>query len=274
MIVPDSGRLAVRNFSSGASAVVGILHLPPEFIPEEGASYLMYLSDRGVALEPDQVGKPLPAEYAGNSINNTLVGNFWHKTSVPGTLTVRFTSAFPDENGWTVYGAANQVLFPAERYSSTGHVWCNVRAGNVSQIEAPACDTGITAGQLVRDNVVWPNRAGVLYSLPDIDSAWRQPFLDYALVQARYGAGEISRDEMTSLVRADPKLFQVRSGMPDEQYCKYLALLREAGGIELMRPLTAEESQEKSFRAASLVRQLIEQDEGVGSLRTPTRKAS
>lgn len=273
MIAPDSGRLAVRSFSSGASAVVGVLHLPQQFVPQEGASYLMWLSENGIALEPHKVGEPLPDMYACSGINATLTGNFWHKTNQPGTLTVRFTAAFPEENGWTVYGAANQPLFGPERFSTTGHVWCDVKGGRVDQIDAPIRDTGMTAGQLVRDYVVWPNRQGVLHTLPDIESGWRQAYVDHAMLQARFGAGEITRSEMTDLVRADPKLFEIRSLSVDEHYCKYLARLREAGGIEIARPLTAEENQEKGLRAAKLVRLMVDEEELPASVRAGSRPA-
>jgi hypothetical protein len=255
-VTPTSGRLMARELPNNQQVLVGVLHFPAAFQPKEGALYMaLYSAEGKFNVIPSVIESDYPQE-CGGSMEGVLRSDCWRKTNMPGTLTVRFVEAFPESNGWTLYGPSNQMLFPPSSYHR-GHAFMEVTNGLVQPLPPVDGVHGISASQLLNRHVIWPDANGVLHEMPTNEARWRQAFYDHSVLQARLGAGEITQDEFNKAVLADPKVFQLRSFSRDERYLQYLVELRAAGGIQLQRPLTVPERDARDEMASAILRNMV-----------------
>jgi hypothetical protein len=241
-VKPLSGRLLARQIPEGKEALVGVVHLPGEFVPNEGALYLAIYAGGRIYVTPSMID-PGPEEHIrSGGLENLLRANIWRKTNAVGTLTVRFMEAFPETNGWTIYGASNQPIFQPSLYER-GHAFLEVSAGTLQTLPAPENLHGSTMSQILDSRALWPDAQGTLYALPSHEPKWRAAFHEYSVLRARVGAGELTKAELDKLVAADPDISAVKefSNRPDMEFYHYLAALHAAGELKPMRRMTAEE---------------------------------
>jgi hypothetical protein len=239
-----SGRLLIRALPHGQIAVVGTLHLPPTVTVTEGVAYLLLLTGDRAALPASPLDAGLPDELAGQGIDASLRAPIWHATAVPGALSVRFISAFPGANGWTVYGAANLPI-PATSPDASGHAWLDIADGVAKTIPAPVDAYGETPAQMLTSHPVWPSPDGRLYTLSQHDRVWREHYHRMSQLMARCGAGDIDQTDLHSQLNADPFLSRIRAwGYNQPSYLHYLAILDAAGGLVRDDPRAAEQDAE------------------------------
>jgi len=98
---------------------------------------------------------------------------------------------------------------------------------------------------------------GVLHSLPAIESEWRPVYLRHSLLLASLGAGEISEETLIRTVRNDPQLAHIGSLSIDRDYARYLARLRDLGGLRELGPKSAEENDRARDLAQQVIRETI-----------------
>lgn len=236
--IPSSGRLLARQLGAGQEILLGVLHFAPHFVPREGALYLMTTALGQVRVLLGMLDADMPLEAQGG-VTGTLKSACWRGTTCPGALTVRFIEAFPESNGWTVYGPCEHALFPPQSYEG-GHAFLSVQDGTLSSLPLPEGLSGAAAGQILNDMPLWPDANGTLHAVPSTEARWRSVYFDWSMLQARLGAGEISEEELREEYRKNPQFQNVASPRPDIEYCRYLTALRDAGGIISACPLTAE----------------------------------
>lgn len=228
-----SGLLVIREMSRNASALVGIVHLSPAIAPVEGALYLVTLRQGQFEVASGPLGEGgLEPEQEGD-VTAALLSRCWRGTSVPDTLTVRFLSAFPDSNGWVLYGASQQPLVELAPRDASGHAWLGIESGATSALGPVANGAGLSTAQLLSTLPVWPDAAGVPHVLPTMSQELRADYHEYSKLLARHGAGDITRAELESAVKTDPLLYRVHGFSVDFSYCQYLAQLSDAGGLPL-----------------------------------------
>lgn len=242
---PGTGRIAIRSIDERHCAIVGIVHLPHEFQIQEGAAYLGSFLNGQCAFGPRLLDSGIPEYLSGQGISVLLCERCWYPTPIQGTAAVRFLQAFPESNGWIVFGVSEQPLVKHEQLSNTGHAWFDIHNGTLKQIDAPAPDSGFTCGQLLTMQTVWPDVNGTLYSLPEMESAWREVYYQLSLLHAELGAGNISKSEFFERVNADQRLERIASRQIDMEFCKYLAHLNALGGLHIQRPLTAADQEKR-----------------------------
>lgn len=251
-----SGRFMARAAQDNNAFMVGVLRFPSDFIPVESALYLLSTYANTVSVSNAPVGDVLADDLQGNGVTNTLTDKCWAGTKLPATMTVRFIKAFPDENAWTVYGAANQDILPGHGLDKTTGIWCDITKGRWRVIDAPAVTTGLTASLILRNLFVWPNRYGVLHNLPDIESAWRSAYHEHSLLLSCYGKKRLTKTEVQEIVATNSRIAKVYSGI-DEQFCAYLAALEALGGINdgVLEPMTQIEQEHREALTMQALRQ-------------------
>jgi hypothetical protein len=244
-VQPVSGRLLARQLPEATEVLVGVVHLPADFVPKEGALYLAIYAEGRFYVTPSTIDDGLPDEIQGFGMENALRANCWRKTNAVGTLTVRFMEAFPEQNGWTLYGASNQPIFPPSRYER-GHAFFELDNGALNLLPAEENVHGHTMSQLLDSRAIWPDANGVMHSVPTHESAWRPVYHEYAVLRARVGAGEITREELHAAVAANERLSKIREyGNPDMAFYDFLAARHAAGDLQPERPMRAEEIEQR-----------------------------
>ncbi|ABO59905.1 hypothetical protein LA345_39775 (plasmid) [Burkholderia vietnamiensis] len=248
---PTSGRLVVRHADSG-QVLLGVLCLPEAFAVEEGAAYVLMMAGGQVSVVDQKIDSGLPREVSGFGIDSYLRHACWRATSVPGTLAVRFLRAF-GETGYVVFGPSQNAIVDEQLFNRS-HAWFDVIDGELRSLDAPFDACGSACSQLLNSNVVWPDPSGTLHALPTHQSTWRPVYLQHALLMASLGAGEITEEAFIETVRADPRLFHIRSLSIDKEYAKYLARLRQLNGICEAGPKTADQYQRTMALAQQALR--------------------
>lgn len=257
-VLPLSGRLIARQLAGGQEVLVGLLHLPPAFTPREGALYLALINEHGIGLVPDVIDADFPDEMQGAGMTGALRATCWRQTAVAGALTVRFVEAFPESNGWCIYGPSERALLPEGCYHR-GHAFLEVQHGALATLTPPEGLHGITPAQMLDMLPLWPDASGVMHIVPTMEARWRPAYFAHSLLQAQYGAGEITAEQLKQAVEDDPRLRQIVYGRPDLEYCRYLAARRAAGGLQPQRPMTAQQQAEHEAVATQLTRQFVAQ---------------
>ena len=241
---PNAGRFLVRYPVEGA-AIVGIAFFPQSFRIVEGAAYLMSLRDGHMGVYDQPLDDGIPAEHVAAGASNLLTSHVWYRTGHTLMTTVRFLEAFPEENGWVVVSASD-VALPLGQQDEAGHAWFDLGgAGELHQVAAPAEARGAAMGQMLTQFPVWPGPGGHCYSLPQIESTWRADFLRNAKLCAQVGRGELDIPGYRAQVRSDKRLLWLVAFDPDREYCRYLAALEAAGGLELDGPRTAQAHEDR-----------------------------
>lgn len=237
LVIPEGGRLCRRALREG-SALVGILHLPEGWSPEEGVCYALSLDSTGVAVDPTAVSPAFNPSRECMGVGNLLERPIWNKTTDPRVLPVRFIQAFPEDNAWTVYGASHHPL--PENHPT--HAWMEVLPrGKLKALPAPFDAAGSGIGQMLSSHPVWPNRRGDLFTLPQTQTPWRAHFLNYhrLLVQAACDP-EVSRTLETTISKS-PIFREINIGRVEREFCSYLAELDARGLLTLECPQSAAE---------------------------------
>lgn len=124
---PISGRLLVRQLGSRGACIVGVLHFASHIQIQEGALYLLSVRNGHVMSHLEPLDDGLRPEYFSSGVGDLLHNPIWRGTSIDGVVSVRFFKAFPESNGWAVFGAG-QREFPLQA-DGIGHAWLNVKAG-------------------------------------------------------------------------------------------------------------------------------------------------
>ena len=228
--MPLSGRIVVRETGTHESLLLGILHFPAEFLVKETALYLLMVVGESVYVVDCPIDDGIPEQHQGNGVGYNLTDTIWRGTSVAGTLTARFLKAFPESNGWVVYGPSRKQVVPPTQFVE-GHAWMDVAHGKLTAIAPPFDARGESVAGILTSHPVWPDANNRVHTLPAMESAWRPVYLRHSLLLASLGAGEISQETFVETVRNDPQLFHIRHLSIDHGYSRYLAKLRELGGI-------------------------------------------
>lgn len=248
-LVPvEKGRLCVRNVGRGEYAIVGCLTFPPTFRPTECAQYLALDTGEGLSVSAHRIDSaPLDQELDGAGVAHLLQAPIWRETALVGAFTFRLYEAFPDDNIWTLFGVSRQAPLRAVSPASA-HSWFDMEPGRIRAFEAPWAGQEVGEGiaSLLDRLPVWPGPHDEHYTLPAMESSYRHHFARYADLMAQLGAGEIDHEGLIEAVRADPHIFHIRHGSIQEDYCRYLAVLRALGGIEATRPYTQREIAKKN----------------------------
>lgn len=236
-VSPIGGRLCQRKVSGG-HLWVGALHLPDDFVPEEGVAYAMTRQGDELLISPEKLSGPLDGMRSSYGIGDLLTSPIWHKTVDPDTLSARFMSGLPEDNIWVVYGPSTHQLDP----DVPSHVWADVSpTGRVRAIEPPFDAAGMAVGQILNNKAVWPGKQGQMYTFPSISSATRERYATLHSLLAQVGREPGRREEVQQAIRANPHLEWLGVGSIDQDYCKFLAALDDLGHMELDRPRTQAE---------------------------------
>ena len=254
-----SGQLMVRPFKDGKSAMVGLVELPPEFVPEEGAAYLM--AWRGTARVHPQKLSDLPREHIGGGANDWLLAPIWQGTVEPGVTMVRFLREFPEKNVWAVLGAQNQELCPlvSEILSKEDHpdVWLTVKNGEFTRLkENPCPDRGQTVGQMLRAPV-WPHE-GDLWSLATLDTQSRKALLKGHQIMLKYGQGLIDKAQCKEELRKDGAVWDLcYTSSTEEGYAQFLTKMNEHFPIQEEQPMAKDMVMQRERLSTQLIRQIL-----------------
>jgi hypothetical protein len=247
----NSGRLMIRDTPEGGSAVVGVIHLPKDVAVEENTMYLLLLRNGRATLATYPLGVGLPNELEGQGVGAALCAPIWLTTTDATAVCVRLLGAFPQANGWTVYGASSHALRPDPgMQSSRGDEWFDIRTGEIRSIEPPAPSAGAQPQQLLTNAPVWPDRHGEPHVLCQHSIEWRHHYFRLSQLQAEFGAGERSLDDLMKAIRNDPHLSRIHCGSPSREYAEFLATLRDAGGLVEARPCSASDHAERDALVA------------------------
>jgi hypothetical protein len=236
-VLPEGGLLCHRCVSGG-QAWVGVFHLPPEFVPVEGVLYGMRLGKDQVTLSPQPLGHPLDEYDQFCGIGDLMRRPIWAGTPDPTELTVRFLSALPQENTWSVYGISRHPL-PDD---APNHSWFAVHAqGRLAFQDAPFDATGEAVGSLLSSYPVWPSRTGTLYSFPQLQSSLRPHYHEYHQLLAQAARDPAVDATLENTIASNPQFRQLSLGRVDREYCQYLAKLQDAGLLAPPAPRTQQE---------------------------------
>jgi hypothetical protein len=255
------GQLMVRPFNGGSSAVVGLVELPREFIPEEGAAYLLNWN-APVSVFPEKINT-LPEDYIGGGVNSWLLAPMWQGTKTPGVTMVRFVREFPEQNVWAVVGAQNQPL-PSEITGLRAHqdddLWLSVTNGHVKKIVNPYPDRGQTMEQILRAPV-WPHDDKV-WGLATLDTESRAVLHRGHQIMLKYGNGETDKETYLRTLKADRAAWNLISGRDDLDFIQYMTRVNQKHPLEPERPKTREELMRLTQASEAAIRAILkEKDE-------------
>lgn len=269
---PLSGRMMIRQVAPEKNAsdpilIIGILHLPADFVPVENASYLLEFNEGNLHIIAHRLDENKAADNIHRypqmpiDINSAMHSFDWPVPRPANMMPIRFMKAFPEDNGWTCYGISSRNIFRNFDLDSNGHGWLDIDSGAIQKINAPTSERGKQPSQILREPV-WPNVDGVLYALATIESSWRETYHQLSLIYASYGEGEITRDEMTAQLKANPRLENIRQSWVDQEYCRFLAELKKKGELIEANPISLEEHlrREKIVQQAIIASEEIKDD--------------
>lgn len=236
-VAPQGGRVC-RRATTGGSALVGILHLPQQFIPLEGASYALEFTPSGLRLDPTALSGPLDERMQSFGIGDLLARPIWNRSQDPNVQAVRFIEAFPQDNAWTVYGPSHHQLGA----DAPVHAWFDIdTCGTPTSIAPPFEAAGSGIGQMLSSHPAWPDRQGVLYTLPQIQSSWRPNFLAYHQFLADSVSDPDLNAKLEQVIAQSPIFRELNMGRVDRAYCQYLATLKANGLLTIDAPQTAQQ---------------------------------
>lgn len=253
LIKADSGLLCIRQLGGGNFAIVGCVYFPESFKPAECAQYLATTTDGLQVSEHTIDDAPLGDDYRGAGLNHLLRCPVWRGTSEPGSFTFRLYQAFPENNGWVLFGASQHAPTLDQSYER-GHAWVEISDQlKTLSPEWSGQEIGKQPGQLLDLLPVWPGPDSQRYVLPAIDQATRGHYFRYAQLKAAIGDGELTQAELENTVLQDRDLDPFRHSH-DEAYCRYLAVLQRMGGLTLSAPATATDFQAREQRASQAIK--------------------
>lgn len=236
---PLSGRLLIRQLGCQGACIVGVLNFAQDVQIQEGAMYLLSVRNGHVMAHLQALDDGIDADNIFASAGDLLRNPIWRGTSIEGVVAVRFFKAFPNTNGWAVFGAG-QHEFPLLA-DEGGHAWIDVTGGQYLAIAAPASARGEAIGSMLSGHAVWPNGSGELYTLPNLHSQVRPHFERNSALLASLGRGEVSADHYVQTVRNDRYLREVAPyGRPDMDFARFVAHMHARGMAGATDPQSVE----------------------------------
>lgn len=230
LLKPVAGRILVRALRD-ATIVVGVLHFRSDLEIVEGAAYAMRMEGDEVALEAARLDDGVADEFDGTGLGQLATCPVWYRHSAPETMTVRMVKAFPDSNSWSVVAVApHPVAFG--QTDDAGHAWFDVHNGHCDQITPVIDAVGTALSQLLTQYPIWPDVAGVLHSVPQIPTAWRESQHRATMLLVQVGRGEINSSDYLDIVRRDPRLSRHAARVPDPEFCRFLAVMERNHGLD------------------------------------------
>lgn len=212
----QTGRLFMRHLKEGR-ALVGCLSFDPSVAIEEEKAYLLMMKDGSVFLSDKPVDSQEYSKDYVKSVDDLIKCPIWQKTTSKDALIVRFFKALPEENMWTVFGPSNFV----SENNKTGE-WWDVAHGRLREVAPPVIDYGMTLGQVLNQNAIWPSPSGVMYAIPAVASWSDALFKRLHVLMATAGATEKTLTHAADIVRAAPHLEKVTPMNLDKQFCRFL----------------------------------------------------
>lgn len=231
------GHLFVRNFSHGASALVGLVQLPETMKVDDGDIFTAFLCSSGMLLS-DQPYMPLDDAMMIHGVTDLMRQPIWPKANVRGGMAVRFIKALPDTREWVIYAVTDQPWMPDD-VAGTGDVWLRISPRGMEVIEPLAQTQGEQPGQVLGEPV-WPSVNGDAYSLPQVHECTWRPFARYHGHMADWGDGLLTLDQVCTAIRSDPEIADIIPALrPDHAYATYLAHMRRLGYSQPPGPVKA-----------------------------------
>ena len=251
---PTGGRMCTRALADG-QALVGVLGLPADFVPEEGRAYLLLQHPSQISIAKTPVDEGIPNDHQScMSVGDLMCAPIWPKTTHASAKVVRFFQAFPEQNRWTVFGVSNH-----SEPDAPNHRWVDIgQRGQVSEIAEPFNACGAAIGQLLSMHPVWPDAEGALHSLPQLASTWRKHYHRYHQILAEAARDEGMSARLEKTLAADPYLRDLSMGRIDRQYCQFLALLEDRGLLKMDAPKTAAEHAAHDAACDAVIRETSE----------------
>lgn len=255
---PIGGRVMVRQLSLNENAanpilIIGLLQLPDYFVPEENATYLTQFADGQLSILPFQVAASSETNdhLFPVDIGSAMTARNWQVPVADNMMSVRFMEALPESNEWTCYGVSPKNIFATLDLDAAGHAWFDVTSGVITKITSPMNEVGAAPVQILRAPI-WPSKDGNLYALPTMESKWRPDYHQMSLIYASYGSGEISKDQMHDKIKSNPRFDHIRQWNVDDQYCRFLAHLKNDGALAENKAMSLDEfnGQQKFIKAA------------------------
>lgn len=235
---PISGRLLIRQLGPRGACIVGVMHFAGHIKIHEGAMYLLSVRNGHVLADLDPLDDGIQPAHLSAGVGSLLGYPIWRGTSIDGVVSVRFFRAFPESNGWAVFGAG-QREFPLQA-DEIGHAWLDVKAGRCTEITAPANAQGEAIGSMLTNFPVWPNAHSEMHTLPGLHSQVRPHFDRHSVLLASLGRNEITQDQYIETVRGDDDLREVAPYCkPDPVYARFVALMHAKGMTGATEPQSA-----------------------------------
>lgn len=252
-VAPEGGRLCRRALRQG-SVIVGLMHLPLEFVPVESASYALQESGGTLRLDTTAVSGPLDEQMQSLGVGDLIGQRIWNKTVSPEVMTVRFVQAMPQTNLWTVYGASHHQL--PEDYPA--HAWFDIQDnGALTAIEEPVEAFGTGIGQLLTSRAVWPDRHGVMHTLSQTHTPWRAHYLAYHELLATAARDPDVANNLQATIAENRHFRQLSIGRVDPRYCEFLSKLQDRGHMVMDSVRTAEEYDHHQQVCEEITQELI-----------------
>lgn len=218
-VQPSSGRILTTAVKEGF-AIVGSLSLPPGFTPQEGHVYMMIRRDDTLSIYTDPVETNINNDLALSNIDGQLANKVWPRPAGSDEVPVRFLSAFPDENIWSVYGVS-----PFQSQITHDQAWENLEDGRLCEISPPVECRGMSLGQVLSEKAAWPGREGQLYALPQTTSFWREKYRQYHRILIDGARSGSHPRQIKARVKTDPVLRVLADKPIDLAYCRFLSQL-------------------------------------------------
>ena len=258
------GRLFLRQCpldgKSPGFAIVGVLHFPETVVIEESTPYMAFVGHAGFqVLEPLSDRVIERGEAYEDCVSGWLRAPLWCSGWYPEILVVRFLKAFPDSNGWVAVMATRENPFH-DLIFENGDAWVDIDGGTSQAIQAPTRTTGESPTGVLRA-CAWPDRGGVLHTLPASSSVFRRDLFTLQNLVARRTLGEISQEEYDTAVAARPALAQLSRSIGltriETDYALFLARLYQAGRLSIEVPQTASQSAARESVVERIVADLV-----------------
>jgi len=253
---------------SQGAAWVGVLHLPADFVPVENVAYAMVLDDNDLRVVPVALDQGLDVHErfsrTSHGIADVVTQPVWPKPADPRAVTVRFLTAFPEANAWSVYGVSQ---FPVKN-DGPSHLWLAITAGRLEEIDAPMDATGMGLGQILTTHPIWPGPDGQGYTLSQTPQTWRKAWHDYHLLLADAADDETKFNALPATLASTPRVRDLVMGRPERAFCRYLARLREADELTEDVPQNAE----VRARREAILRRVFQEPESTEGEPARTRR--
>lgn len=246
--IPSTGRICIRTTSSGR-CLVGVLHLNPGVIVEEGPTYALSLDPKAAWLSSLDNPVVLSEQQKSWGVGDVMTRPVWNTFSDDNVWSIRCLEAFPDSNIWTVYG-----VHP-KSFGGPTHAWLDINNGVTTPIAPPLDAAGMGIGQILTQDAVWPGPNGVLHSVPQIHAPWRTHMHHYHQLLSSSVTNPKVRKMLSKIIASDIHFRELSISQPDPEFCRFLANLESLGGLVMDTPKTKEQLERQHALAAQCIRQ-------------------